>query len=111
MSNETKHRHYGKTFVEPYRDPPPRVVEVEIARELPGAPISLPYPHASHVDRAKGFGIATGPLAAVVGAMAFDGGRVQSSQSQAARHVGRLQGSKRLVVRVRRKGRLQTSQR
>ncbi len=57
-------------FVAPYREPLPQVVEVEVMRELPSAPISLPMPHSGHVDRAKGFGIATMPLAGVAGLVA-----------------------------------------
>ncbi len=56
------------TFVPALRDPAPQVVEVETNwRELPTAPISAPMPHSGHVDRAKGFGIATAPLAGVAG--------------------------------------------
>jgi hypothetical protein len=59
------------TFVAPYRDAPAQVVEVETNwRELPTAPISAPMPYSGHVDRAKGFSIATGPLAGVVGIVA-----------------------------------------
>lgn len=45
-------------------------VEVEVVRELPSAPIVPPMPYSGHVDRAKGFGIATGPLAGVAGLVA-----------------------------------------
>ncbi len=56
------------TFVAPYREAPAQVVEVETNwRELPTAPISAPMPYSGHVDRAKGFGIATAPLAGVAG--------------------------------------------
>jgi hypothetical protein len=56
------------TFVAPYREAPAQVVAVETNwRELPQAPISAPMPYSGHVDRAKGFSIATGPLAGVVG--------------------------------------------
>jgi hypothetical protein len=64
MNLETKGRN---TFVPALRDPAPQVVEVEVMRELPQAPISAPMPYSGHVDRAKGFGIATAPLAGVVG--------------------------------------------
>ena len=61
-------RNGRNTFVPALRDPAPQVVEVETNwRELPSAPISAPMPYSGHVDRAKGFSIATGPLAAVVG--------------------------------------------
>src|SRR5690606_37797506 len=39
-------------------------------RELPSAPITPPMPHSGHVDRAKGFSNATGPLAGVAGIVA-----------------------------------------
>jgi hypothetical protein len=56
------------TFVAPYRESPPQIVEVETNwRELPTAPISAPMPNSGHVDRAKGFGLATAPLAGVTG--------------------------------------------
>ena len=57
-------------FVPALRDPMPRVVEVEIARELPAAPIVPPMPYSNHVDRATGFSIATGPLAGAAGIVA-----------------------------------------
>ena len=56
------------TFVPALRDPAPQVVEVETNwRELPTAPISAPMPYSGHVDRAKGFSLATAPLAGVTG--------------------------------------------
>jgi hypothetical protein len=55
------------TFVAAIKDPPPRIVEVDIGRELPAAPLTPPMPYSSHTDRAKGFSIATGPLAAATG--------------------------------------------
>lgn len=58
------------TFVPALKEPPPQVVEVENWRELPQAPITPPMPYSGHVDRAKGFGIATGPLAMAVGLVA-----------------------------------------
>jgi hypothetical protein len=62
-----KQHEYGKTYVPALRDPAPQVVEVENWRELPQSPISAPMPYSGHVDRAKGFSIATAPLASVVG--------------------------------------------
>jgi heme exporter protein D len=63
--NETRGRN---TFVPALRDPAPQVVEVETNwRELPTAPISAPMPYSGHVDRAKGFSLATAPLAGVTG--------------------------------------------
>ncbi len=66
---EVIQRNGRNTFVPaPYRDAPPQIVEVETNwRELPTAPISAPMPYSGHVDRAKGFGIATAPLAGVTG--------------------------------------------
>ena len=54
-------------FVPALRDPMPRVVEVEIARELPAAPSTVLLPTANYTDRARGFGIATAPLAGATG--------------------------------------------
>jgi hypothetical protein len=68
MNLETKGRN---TFVPALRDPAPQIVEVESPwRELPSAPISAPMPNSGHVDRAKGFSIATAPLAGVAGIVA-----------------------------------------
>src|SRR5687767_2817486 len=59
------------TFVAPYREAPAQIVEVEANwRELPAAPVALPMPLSGHVDRAKGFSIATAPLAIVTGIVA-----------------------------------------
>lgn len=58
------------TFVPALREPRAQVVEVEVMRELPSAPIVPPMPYSGHVDRAKGFGIATCPLAGVAGVVA-----------------------------------------
>ena len=60
-------REYESNYVPALRDPAPRVVEVEIARELPAAPITPPMPYSNHIDRARGFSVATAPLAGVVG--------------------------------------------
>jgi len=67
MELQTKGR---TTFVPALREPRAQVVEVETWRELPSAPIVAPMPNSGHVDRAKGFGIATGPLAGVAGLVA-----------------------------------------
>ncbi len=67
MELETRGRN---TFVAPYREAPAQVVTVDNFRELPSAPISAPMPYSGHVDRAKGFSIATGPLAGVAGIVA-----------------------------------------
>jgi hypothetical protein len=47
-------------------DPPAPRVEI-INTELPPAPITPPMPHASHLDRSRGFILATAPLAAATG--------------------------------------------
>jgi hypothetical protein len=63
--NETRGRN---TFVPALRESPAQIVEVETNwRELPSAPISAPMPNSGHVDRAKGFSLATAPLAGVAG--------------------------------------------
>jgi hypothetical protein len=67
---EVIQRNGRNTYVPALRDPAPVTVEVEVMRELPSAPISAPMPHASHKDRAVGFGIATAPLAGVAGIVA-----------------------------------------
>jgi hypothetical protein len=68
---EVIQRNGRNTYVPALRDAPAQVVEVETNwRELPTAPISAPMPYSGHVDRAKGFSIATGPLAGVVGIVA-----------------------------------------
>lgn len=67
MQKDTRAPAHLTTYVPAIKSPPPTVVEVETWRELPSAPISLPMPHSGHVDRAKGFTIATAPLAAVAG--------------------------------------------
>ncbi len=61
--------HYNKrdNFVPALRDPSPRIVEIEVPRELPAPPQTVLLPHAGYEDRARGFSIATAPLAAVVG--------------------------------------------
>ncbi len=67
---EVIQRNGRNTFVPALRDPAPLTVEVEVMRELPTAPISAPMPYSGHVDRAKGFGLATAPLASVAGIVA-----------------------------------------
>jgi hypothetical protein len=47
-----------------------RVIEIEVPRELPSAPSTVLMPNAGYEDRARGFSIATAPLAAVVGIVA-----------------------------------------
>ena len=65
---EVIQRNGRNTYVPALRDPAQVTVEVETNwRELPSAPISLPMPLSGHVDRARGFSIATAPLAAATG--------------------------------------------
>jgi hypothetical protein len=65
-----KQQEYGKSFVPALRDPAPHIVEVEVTRELPAAPTTVLMPKAGYEDRARGFTIATAPLAAVTGLVA-----------------------------------------
>lgn len=58
------------SFVPALRDPAPQIIEVEVNRELPAAPTTVLLPKAGYEDRAKGFRIATAPLAAVTGFVA-----------------------------------------
>jgi hypothetical protein len=43
------------------------VVEIEVAKDLPIAPSTVLMPTANYSDRARGYGIATLPLAGTVG--------------------------------------------
>jgi hypothetical protein len=63
-------RGYSSNFVPALRDPEPRVIEIEVPRELPSAPSTILMPNAGYEDRAKGFSLATAPLAAVAGIVA-----------------------------------------
>jgi predicted exporter len=54
-------------FVPALREPRPRVEIVEIAKDLPAAPSTVLMPTANYSDRARGYSIATLPLAATVG--------------------------------------------
>ena len=67
MELQTKTRN---NFVPALQEPSPQVVEVEITRELPTAPTTVLMPRAGYEDRAKGFGLATAPLAAIAGLVA-----------------------------------------
>ncbi len=58
---------HGGTFVPALREPPARVVEIEVAKDLPIAPSTVLMPTANYSDRARGYGIATLPLAGTVG--------------------------------------------
>ncbi len=64
---EVIQRNGRNTYVPALRDPAQRIVEVEIPRELPAAPTTVLMPHAGYEDRAKGFTLATAPLAGVAG--------------------------------------------
>jgi hypothetical protein len=57
---------YNKTFVEPHPEGSRVAPRVEVLPpiELPAAPITAPMPHSGHLDRARGFSLATAPLAA-----------------------------------------------
>lgn len=59
-------RRHESNFVAPLREPR-RVEIVEVERELPAPPSPVLLPHAGYEDRARGFTLATMPLAVVVG--------------------------------------------
>jgi hypothetical protein len=61
MSDYTK-----RNFVAPLPERP-RVEIVEVPRELPAPPQTVLLPTANYTDRARGFSLATGPLAAATG--------------------------------------------
>jgi hypothetical protein len=63
MSKDNITRH--SNFVPP-GDNPPRL-EIISPTDLPPAPISEPLPLSSFTDRARGFTLATAPLAAATG--------------------------------------------
>ncbi len=65
--SDNKRYDIASRFVAPLPEPKTRVEIVEIERELPAAPTTVLMPHAGYEDRARGFSIATAPLAAVVG--------------------------------------------
>lgn len=54
-------------FVAALPEPRPRVEILETARELPAPPQAVLLPQAGYEDRARGFSIATGPLAGATG--------------------------------------------
>lgn len=62
----TKQRYEHSTYV-PALAEPRRVEIVEAERDLPAPPSPVLLPHAGYEDRARGFRIATAPLAVVVG--------------------------------------------
>lgn len=63
-----KQHDHGSRFVAAL---PTRVEIVEAPPpQLPAVPIAPPMPYSSHVDRAKGFSLATAPLAGVAGLVA-----------------------------------------
>ena len=55
------------TFVPARRENLPVVVEVERGWDLPAPPVAEAMPHASYEDRARGFSVATAPLAGITG--------------------------------------------
>src|SRR5690606_16920028 len=57
-------------FVAPLHDPRARVEIVEVERNLPAPPTTVLLPQAGYEDRARGFGLATAPLAGVAGFVA-----------------------------------------
>lgn len=61
--------HKSSRFVPALREPEPQIIEVEVVRpaDLPAPPHTVLLPHAGYEDRARGFSIATAPLAGVVG--------------------------------------------
>lgn len=68
----TKSKQYEHTarFVAPLPEPRSRVEIVEVQRELPAPPQTVLLPHAGYEDRARGFSLATAPLACVAGLVA-----------------------------------------
>ncbi|MCC6457839.1 MAG: hypothetical protein IT328_22980 [Caldilineaceae bacterium] len=70
MSNDTKDSKSYSNFVPALREPPRQIIEVDVTRELPATPSTVLLPQAGYEDRARGFSIATGPLAGVAGLVA-----------------------------------------
>ena len=59
------------TFVPALRDDPPRVEIIDAApAQLPTPPTTVVLTHAGYADRARGFSLATAPLAGVTGFVA-----------------------------------------
>lgn len=54
-------------FVAPLPEPRTRVEVIEVQRDLPPAPSTVLMPTANYTDRARGYSIAAGPLAAATG--------------------------------------------
>lgn len=57
-------------FVAPAPEPRSRVEIVEVEHNLPVPPQTVLLPHAGYEDRARGFSLATAPLACVAGLVA-----------------------------------------
>lgn len=59
-------------YVPAIKDDPPDAAYIDVTdyRQLPAAPQTTIMPHATYHDRARGFGLATAPLAGVVGIVA-----------------------------------------
>jgi hypothetical protein len=68
--SDNKRYDIASRFVAPLPEPKTRVEIVEVERELPAAPTTVLMPKAGYEDRAKGFSIATAPLAGVAGLVA-----------------------------------------
>jgi len=70
MRNDTRAQAHLTSYVPALREVPPRVEVIEVTRDLPAAPITPPMPTANYADRARGFTLATMPLAGVAGLVA-----------------------------------------
>jgi hypothetical protein len=70
MNDSTKDSRTYKNFVPALREPSPQIIEVEVPRDLPATPNTVLLPQAGYQDRARGFSIATAPLAGVAGLVA-----------------------------------------
>lgn len=67
MDNNTSKNKTYSNFVPALREPAPQIIEIDVSSNLPAAPVSAPMPYSSHLDRARGFSLATLPLAAATG--------------------------------------------
>lgn len=72
-SNRAPDERANSKYVPALKDATPAgvaYVEVEVMRDLPVAPQTVLMPKASYTDRARGFSLATAPLAGVAGLVA-----------------------------------------
>ena len=60
----------ASNFVSPAPRPSRPVEIIEVPQDLPSAPTPVLMPQAGYEDRARGFGLATAPLAGVTGLVA-----------------------------------------